>query len=827
MQRNAHPIATTSRTIARHANVAAASQLALFAALALAFIASHAHARERQLLDAGWKFRLGDDAATTQPVASQADFDDSAWRSVNLPHDWSIEGAPAADAPSGGAGGYFPTGVGWYRRTFAAPEAWRDQVTAIEFDGVYQHAEVWINGERVGAHHYGYTPFRFDLTPHLKFGAPNTIAVRVDNSAQPNCRWYSGSGIYRHVWLETTGKFRLDRDRLQVETTTLADDEASLVVRPGVAGDGAKFPDYLISVVLRDPAGEPVARGEGRDAISLKIDQPKLWTPDAPSLYSLVAHLIVDGQAIDRLTTPVGIRTVGVSARNGFELNGRPLKLVGACVHHDHGPLGAASFDRAEIRKVELLKAAGFNAVRTSHNPPAPAFLDACDRLGLLVVDEAFDGWAKKKTEHDYHEVFADDWRADLETFVRRDRNHPSVVMWSIGNEVYERGDESGVRIAAELAAAVRQLDATRPITAACNGLGSDDKWPGLDKFFEPLDVAGYNYELDRVVPDRRRLPRRVMMATESFPSEAFAAAAAADERPAMLGDFVWTGIDYLGEAGIGRVFPPREELRQHWQGEHFPWHGAACGDIDLTGWRKPVSHYRNIVWDRGEKLYAAVVAPTPDGRPWGVGLWALPPALSSWTWPGAEGRELEVLVFSRHDEVQLFLNDKFIGQAETGRDQEFRATFRVPYEPGELRATGVDLVEALPAGGRIEAEKFVLTTAGDAAQLRLTPDRSELAADGQDLAFVTVEIADAAGRWRPDAAVPVEYNLTGPGEIAGIGSGDVASLESYRANPRRTHQGRALVVVRTTDAPGEITLTVTSPGLDSKSITITTQEKP
>jgi beta-galactosidase len=825
MQRNARRAASSGFTRTPRRASPAASRLRLFASFVLALTASHVHARDRQLLDANWKFHLGDVESAEQP-----DFDDSAWRTVRLPHDWSIEGAPHADAPAGGAGAYLPTGVSWYRRTFDAPEAWRDQRVTVNFEGVYHRCEVWLNGAPLGSHAYGYTPFTFDITPHVKFGEPNVLTVRVDNSEQPNCRWYSGSGIYRHVWLEATDKLHIVRDELFVETGSISDTTAGLRVQTFLQNDTDEDLDATFELELYAPDGRSLltlpnsgrigagARIGGRAGVTIR--DPQLWSPEKPQLYRLVARAKRDGVTVDQVDARFGIRTVKVSPERGFELNGQPVELIGACVHHDHGPLGAASFDRAEQRKVEQLKAAGFNAVRTSHNPPAPAFLDACDRLGLLVIDEAFDGWKKPKTPHDYHEDFDANWRADLEAFIRRDRNHPSVIMWSIGNEVYERGEESGARLAAEMREAVLKLDGARPITAASNGIGGDDLWPRLDPLFASLDVAGYNYELDRIEPDHERLPKRAIVVTESFPNEAFAVWDLAERLPYMLGDFVWTGIDYLGEAAIGRVWAPGEQVREHWQGEHFPWHGAYCGDIDLTGYRKPISHYRNIVWDRGERLYAVVRVP-PDGGAWRPSKWAVMPEVASWTWPGHEGEELEVVVFSRFDEVQLSLNGESLGKKPTGVAQQFATTFRVPYEPGELKITAYGKTPD-PVFGSVESTSMFLTTRGDAARVRVAADRWNLTADGQDLAFVSVTVTDKTGNWRPDAAVPVEYRIEGPGEIIGVASADLESLESYQANPRRTYQGRALVVVRTTDEPGDITITASSPGLESTSFTMT-----
>jgi beta-galactosidase len=459
------------------------------------------------------------------------------------------------------------------------------------------------------------------------------------------------------------------------------------------------------------------------------------------------------------------------------------------------------------------LKAAGFNAVRTAHNPPSPAFLETCDRLGLLVMDEAFDCWEKGKNPHDYSEVFKDWWQRDLDAMVLRDRNHPSVVMWSLGNEVYERATAEGARIARMLANRIRELDSTRPITAGINGTWPKADWTEIDPVFATLDVSGYNYELPRHAEDHARLPSRVILSTESYQSEAFQNWATADDNPYVIGDFVWSALDYLGEAGIGRVFPPGQPAVRHWEGVQYPWHGAYCGDLDITGWRKPVSHYRNIIWDRGEKLYAAVLAPTSDGKPWNLTPWSLPPALPSWTWPGQDGKELTVEVYSRYDAVRLYLNSRLLGEKPTTRTGEFKAVFAVPYTPGTLKAVGVQY-------GR-EVQTFTLTTAGNATRMRLTPDRSTIQAGGQDLSFVTIEVTDRDGRLQPNANPAVRFTLSGPGVIAGIGSGDMTAMESYQANSHQVFHGRALVVIRSTPEAGAIKLVASAPGLADAVMTI------
>jgi beta-galactosidase len=781
--------------------------------------------REVRLLDDGWAFHRGD-----APGAEAPSHDDSAWQRVTLPHDWSIAGPVSRTEPVAGHGGYFPTGIGWYRLKFPASAAWQGRRVEIEFEGSYMNTEVWLNGVSLGKWVYGYTPFRFDLTPHLKTGADNLLSVRVDNSAQPNTRWYSGSGLYRPVWLRVIDPVHIPAGGVFVTTDELTHDQARLTAHVEIINSSERVHGLVLHSAILDPQGRFVvstnlrlslpAKGSWKSTIPLVVPKPRPWTPDSPALYQVVTRLVDetarDVQLYDAVTTRFGIRTARFSAERGFELNGGSLKLLGGNVHHDTGPLGAASFARAEERKVELLKAAGFNAVRVAHNPPSTAFLDACDRLGLLVMDEIFDGWEKKKNKQDYGTHFKECWARDVEAWVRRDRHHASVVIWSAGNEMFERGSASGQRIAREIAARIREFDTSRPVSAGVNGLAKPEDWPKLDPLFAAFDIAGYNYELTRHAADHARVPERIMMAAESYQTETFANWAAMTDHPYVIGDFVWTALDYLGEAGIGRVFPPGEEAKKHWEGEMFPWHGAYCGDIDLTGWRKPISHYRNIVWDRGEKLHAAVFAPAPGGGNWNVTPWSLPPALPSWTWPGQEDKPLKIEVYSRHEAVRLELNGKSLGEKPTTRAQEFKAEFTVPYAAGELKAIG--LRDGKPV------ETFVLKTAGKPAKLRLTADREKLTSGGQDLVFVTVEALDASGLWQSQADSRVTFKVEGAGSLAAAGTGDMKSLDSYQGPERALFQGRALAVVRSTSGPGEITLTATAPGLPPATIRLTSR---
>jgi beta-galactosidase len=784
------------------------------------FLPYSTQARETIPLDLDWQFFSGEFTQAKERTLAGAKS-----RRVDLPHDWSIEGKTSADEASQGDGGYFPTGVGWYRKELTADASWKGKKVWLEFDGVAPQCEVWFNGKKVGGHHYAYTPFRIDLTDHIEFDKRNSIAVRVDNSHQPNSRWYTGSGIYRHVRLVVVDPVHIDAHSIRIDQS-FTDQEPSYRVSADVVNESNSDQNIRVEVKCVDQGengrkstmalSAQLKRGtKQKVSDSMTVTPQSLWSPTTPNLQKTEIRLYVDEELVDELITHFGLRKVELAADKGLLINGEQVELVGACIHHDNGPLGAAAFDRAEERRVELLKEAGFNAIRTSHNPPSPAFLDACDRLGMLVIDEAFDGWAAPKKKHDYSTVFADKWQSDLRAMIDRDRHHASVIMWSIGNEVFERGNEEGKRIAAELAAECRKLDPTRPVAIALNGLDNDEKWPKLDPVFALVDAAGYNYQTHQHAKDHKRLPKRVMFCSETYPLSAFEGWEASEDNSYMIGDFVWTGIDYLGEAGIGRVFKADETMRDFWEESQFPWHGGACGDLDITGVRKPLSHYRRILWDRGEKLALAVEIPSPDGKPWQLSKWAHPPLLESWTWPGQEGKPLKVEVFSRHPSVRLYLNDKLIDEQPTTREQEFRATFEVPYASGTLKAVGVE-------DGKAVVTKQ-LVTAGPLHSVRLTADRKAIRADRQDLSFVTVEVIDAEGNLCPNAEHSIEYKLDGPATIAAVGSGDLTSRASYQANPRRVYQGRGLVVVRSGDQDEVLKLTATAEGLESDTISIET----
>lgn len=772
--------------------------------------------QRKQLFDYDWKFYLGD-----APQARQNEFNDSDWRTLDLPHDWSIEGTIEKENPTGNDGGYFPAGIGWYRKTFEVPQNYDGQQVSIYFEGVYMNAEVYLNGELLGKHPYGYTSFYYDLTPYLQVGKSNTIAVNVDNSEQKNCRWYSGSGIYRHVWLMVKNPIHIQQWGIVVTTPEVTKEEAKIQVKTTLQNSTNKEQNCTVNARLfykgksiAEAQLSDVKIGEKDSLVILQkfqVNHPELWSPEHPELYTAKISIHQKDVVVDEENTQFGIRSLKFSAKNGFELNGQKLLLNGGCVHHDNGCLGAAAYDRAEERKVELLKKAGFNAVRTAHNPPSEAFLNACDRLGLLVIDEAFDGWRTSKTPHDYSTVF-DEWsQRDVQAMVKRDVNHPSIIMWSIGNEIIERKSPEAVKTAKMLAGFVKAIDTTRAVTSAMTTWDKD--WEIFDPLMAEHDVCGYNYTLHYAESDHERAPERIIVQTESYPRDAFFCWNMVQNHSYIIGDFVWTAMDYLGESGIGRYYYPGEPDGQHWEKDFFPWHGAYCGDIDLTGWRKPISHYRDMLYNGEEKIYMAVKEPNPKTGQIKETMWSVWPTWESWNWPGYEGKKLEVEVYSKYPRVQLFLNDQFVAEKPTGLKEEFKATFQVPYEAGTLKAVGIE--------DETEAKSCSISTTGKPEFIRLVPDRTTIAADGQDLSFVIVEITDADGNLVPNANFLLQFKVDGQGAIAGVDNASLKDPQSYLGNSRKTWNGRALVVLKSTRKTGQIKLSATAENLASATCTI------
>ena len=851
--------------------------------------------RRMQNFDDAWRFLRGD-----APGAELPDFDDSAWRTIDLPHDFSVEALPPRAAEANGEGalwgtsvlptrigpfdtelsaggrdtGWFVGGTGWYRKRFSAATVPDGSQVEIVFDGIYMNSDVWMNGTLLGNHPYGYTAFLYDLTPHLRRDRENVLAVRVRNEGR-NSRWYSGSGMYRHVWLNTTGSVRIPTWSVFVRTPEVSGENANVHLTVRLENRASSVRNFTVRIRLFDAtntgagmkeAGQSLAAGALADLEqAFTISSPQLWSTASPRLYRAEVELLAEGKPTDSQTISFGIRKVEVDAERGLRINGEVVKLRGGCLHHDNGLLGACAIDRAEERRIELMKAHGFNAIRTAHNPPSSAFLDACDRLGMLVMDESFDQWERQKNAQDYHLYFADWWQRDLSAMVLRDRNHPSVIMWSIGNEIPERAQPRGVELAKQLVDYIKTLDPTRPITAAINGFGSGGEQ--LDPAFQYLDVGGYNYMPDAYEADHARHPRRVLLGTESLPRQAFASWRPVEKCTYVIGDFVWTAMDHLGESSIGNAQlntpgrgagaggavglgggagpggatgqgqrsgqPPAGSggrgaatatgapggggLGAMMAGGSsislpFPWFNCYCGDIDLIGQPKPQWFHRRVLWGLS-RLEMAVQRPVPQGRTETISAWGWSDEMRSWTWPGSEGRVVKVRVYSSGDQVRLLLNGQEVGVKSVSAETELKAEFDVPYAAGELKAV------AFSSGKQIA--ELALKTAGKPAQLRLKADRSSIRRNRNDLSYVTLEVLDQAGELVPDAVIPVNLSVSGAAELAAVGTANPKDVQSFRSLRPKTFHGRCLAIARSKGSTGAATIRAQADGLPAASIVL------
>lgn len=771
-------------------------------------------AQRTRSFDDNWLFWRG-----AAQGAEDTLFKDTDWRKVSLPHDWSIEDLPGTGSPfSKGAlsqvsGGFTTGGTGWYRKHFTVPVADKGKRIVIQFDGVYMNAQLWINGKKLGKHPYGYTSFWYDITPYVRYDRENILTVKVRNEGE-NSRWYAGSGIYRHVWMNVLEPVHIAQWGTFITTPDVNKQSATVDVTTRIKNNTGAAVTASLLTRLVDVKGKVVAEekrqqliGAGRDSAlqqSLIVKSPLLWDIASPVLYTAVSYVYVDNLLKDSVRTPFGIRTITADAQNGFQLNGKTVKLKGGCVHHDNGPLGAKAYDRAEERKVELLKASGYNAIRCSHNPPSPAFLDACDRLGMLVIDEAFDIWNDGKNPEDYHLYFEEWWQRDLESMLYRDRNHPSIVMWSTGNEIPHREKPEVAKVARMLRDHIRSIDTTRFITCGVNGIA-----PDKDAFLSTLDIAGYNYARTQYVKDHERVPQRVMMATESFAIEAADYWMEVVDHPWVVGDFVWTAFDYIGEASIGWLGYPQQQ-------SFYPWNLAYCGDIDICGWKRPQSYYRDALW-MPEQLSLFVKPPVPSFDTnmhkieWSQ--WEWHDARDSWNWEGHEGKPLDVTAYTSYEEAELFLNGQSLGRKKAGRANKFMVAWQVPYAPGKLSVIGYN--------GKKRSKEIVLQTAGNATAIKLSADRQQINADGQDLSYVTITLTDANGNISPDAAQLLQFSIDGPGTIVGVGNADPMSTESCQQLQRKSWRGKCLVIVKADKQAGDISLTAHAAGLPATTMKI------
>jgi len=769
-----------------------------------------------------WRFLRGDAAGAEQPS-----FDDKQWRQVRVPHDWSIEDLPGQKHPfsetsvSKLAQGYMLGGIGWYRRTLTLPGDVASKTVLLNFESVYMDAQVWVNGQLVTRHPYGYTQFILDISPHVKAG-DNVVAVRVDNP-ELSSRWYSGSGIIRPAQLQILEKVHVDPWGAAITTPEISASRAKVrVVTPVVNAGDASVDARLISRVV-NAKGIEVARKEAKTPLTatasqdieqqLDVAKPQLWSTETPNLYTLIQEVRIDDRVVDSRSTRFGIRSISFDAKNGFLLNGKRVLLKGGNIHHDNYMLGAAGIPRADARKVELMKAAGYNAIRSAHNPASKALLDAADEMGMLVIDEAFDMWSVKKNKNDYARFFKDNWQSDLRSMIAKSRNHPSVILWSIGNEIPNMVLPPGASEAQQLAEAVRALDPTRPVTSSAHVFG----FKGTDEFINKLDVAGYNYNPDRYLEDHEKFPNRVMYGSESFSAQAFNYWHPTYSMPWVIGDFVWVAFDYLGEAGIG------------WSTDSpYPWHLSMSGEIDATGLLRPAAYYRHVLWKTGLHPVSAFIeslqveGSLPNRLTRGqLKRWEQPDLLDSWQSLGGVGDFLDrkVVVYSENEEVELFVNGLSKGRKPVNLASEYKTEFWVRFKAGEMKVVGYNKGKPV--------SQWVYQTADKPAAIRLTVDRTKISADGDDLAYITAELVDAKGvrvkREKDDKPLTIKVN--GAAILAGVGNGNPVALESFQSGERSTYRGRAVAVIRAGKAAGACTVEVSAPDLPLVSAAIAVEE--
>ena len=768
------------------------------------------NARVTEDFDANWLFNKGDFASAMMPA-----FDDSNWRTLNVPHDWSIEGPFSADYGSGN--GYAPGGIGWYRKHFQLDANQKGSAVAIEFDGVYDYSEVWVNGQLVGGRPYGFSSFQCDLTPFVKFGsADNVVAVRVDHSRFADSRFYTGSGIYRNVRLVITDKLRLAHWGTSVTTPKIKNDSAIVRIETTIENNSANNKKFSLQSDIVAPDGKIVgtlttSKSAASNSVQtlvqeIKISQPQLWSLESPQLYTLKSSVKSGDEIVDETETPFGIRTAVFDVNKGFFLNGVSTKLKGVCIHDDAGSLGAAVPDKVLERRLRLLKEIGVNAIRTSHNPPDPELLNLCDQLGFLVMDESLDeftpgknkwvtGWNNGVPGHfGYSEMF-DQWAVtDVSDMVRRDRNHPSIILWSIGNEVDYANDPFSdpalgenyrpenppatdlLKYAAPLVAAVKSLDRTRPVTAALANIQMSDA-VGLP---ELLDAVGYNYQEARYAADHVKFPKRIIYGSEN--GQQYAAWEAVETNDFISGQFLWTGIDYLGEANT------------------WPNRANGAGLLDLCGFKKPIGWFRQSLWSDKPMVYLCVPG-APLNRRFN--------AAEHWNWPS--NTIVNVACYANCPEVTLTLNGKIIGTKKSSEAVDGVLNWQVPFEPGTLKAVG-------RVNGQDVCE-FVLQTAGAPSRVELFPDTTQLHADGKDVCHVEFRIVDDNGVRVPDADAEVKFELNGPAKILGLGNGDLSNSENCQGDTHRAFHGCGLAILQTTTMPGSIVLQAKAPGLQPASV--------
>jgi len=774
---------------------------------------------------------------------------------VTLPHDAMLA---LERSPSHGQGsGYFAGGAVEYRKIFQVPLEWRSRRVTLQLQGVYRDAVVMVNGAFAAQRPNGYSVFTVPLDPFLRYGAENSVVIQA--RAHQDSRWYSGLGIHRDTILSVTGLAHFAADGVRISTPEIDGAKAVIAISATIVNEDLITRTLSLRSRVLDAQGaevtttsSPLTVRAGESAVVRQrayVPSPLLWSVDHPHLYRAFTEVWDGNERIDDLETTFGIRGLSLDPIDGLRINGEVVKLRGACIHHDNGVLGAAAIGRAEERRIEILKEAAFNAVRASHNPLSIAMLEACDRLGMLVVDETFDMWTTAKNPFDYSLSFPEWWERDVESLVAKDFNHPSVIVYSIGNEVLDAGNPHGASWGRQLAEKVRALDPTRYTTNAVSGfvatitellpvfqdragalrekVGVNDLLGEMHHLFDEfslsdvvtdmteeshsvLDIVGHNYAQSRYRADLERFPHRVVVGSETLPKDIDELWSLVTENSHVIGDFTWTGWDYLGEAGIGSTRFGEEEFAP------YPWLTAWCGDIDITGYRRPASYYREIVFGLRTEPYIAVDRTRGAGRFAHRLGWAWTDSLSTWDLQLDAGTPVHLEVYSGADEIELLLNGRSLGTAPTGPGHRFRAAFDVPYEVGEL-------VAIARADGR-ESARTVLRSLSGPISLHAGADRSVIRADDRDLAYVAIELRDAHGTLATATDAMVEVSIDGPGVLQGLGSARPETEGSFLTASATTYEGRALAVIRPT-AAGAITMTVSAPGFADVSVTVDARE--
>ena len=777
-----------------------------------------------------WEFRrAGAEASTT----------------VRLPHD-AMVGEPRSSASPGGADlGWFPGGSYVYR-TMWRPEANASQRrVSLRFEGVQGEAVVFFNGVPVGDVRSGYTEFEFPVDDQVNWGGENEILIEVDNSAQPASRWYPGSGLYRPVYLVLRPSPHFAEDGLRLATRSLSHVSADVEVAFTINNPEQAALDVVVELVEDGAVVAAATAGADAGVVALRVERPRAWSAESPYLYELVARIEIDGDVVDVRRERVGLRTITVDPRHGLRINGATVLLRGACIHHDNGVLGAATHRAAEFRRVRLLKEAGFNAIRSAHNPVSRHLLEACDEIGMYVLDELADYWFVSKTTHDFAHRFRETWREDADSLVAKDRNHPSVVMYAIGNEIPETAKSEGVALAREITEYFHRVDPDRPVTVAINFFlntlvsmdrspysetprdggnetsmaGSTEanvminqigrmmdvvsRLPRADKAsrdaFGVVDVAGYNYGIGRYKRDAKAYPNRVILGTETLPGDVARAWDLVETHSAVIGDFVWAGWEYLGESGVAVWVPGKRAGLS----KPYPYLIAGAGMFDLTGRPDVTLRLAQAAWGHLDAPAIAVRPLDRSGVPMVRSAWRKTDAVESWAWRGCEGRAAEIEVYSTEDKVELFLNGRSLGRRRAGKRRGFVTRFRTSYEPGSLVAVGYR--------NGAEVSRSELRSATGPLELRLTSEEETLVADGADLAFLTVAIIDPDGTVEMLADDRVELTVTGPAELVGFGTAAPAPEDGFTSRRCSTFRGRALAVLRSTGEHGEITVTARS----------------